>query len=69
MSRGRKAHSDPPVGWFVSIPGTLAAKVELLLFDPATAKPKYGGRSGLMQMLLREWVEKQQHVEESPPEA
>lgn len=60
MGRGRKSHLDTPVNLVVSIPTSLAAKVELLLFDPTTNKPKYGGRSALIQQLLREWVEKQQ---------
>lgn len=63
MSRGRKAHIDPPVNVMISIPTSLNAKVELLLYDPVLDKPKYGGRSALMQTLLREWVEKQQHID------
>lgn len=59
MARGRKPLSDPPVELYVSIPSSLAAKLDLLLFDPALGKPKYGGRSGLIQSLIREWVESQ----------
>jgi len=60
VTRGRKLHADPPVPVFTSLPQSLAAKVELLLFDPVTNKPKYGGRSKLIEQLLREWVERQQ---------
>lgn len=67
MARGRRPAADPPVEWYTSIPGSLAAKVELLLFDPVLNKPKYGGRSGLIQFLLRKWVEEQVGVEQSPP--
>ena len=57
MSRGRKPNADPPTEWYISLPSTLAAKVELLLYDPVTQKAQYGGRSGLIQTLLRTWVE------------
>lgn len=69
MKRGRKPHSDPPVQWFTNIPQSLAAKVELLLYDPVTQKPRYGGRSGLIQILLRRWVEEQQGGEPPPSQA
>lgn len=65
MTRGRKAHADPPVKYVISVPSTLSAKVELLLFDPVTQKPLYGGRSALITQLLREWVERQVRVQES----
>lgn len=57
MSRGRRRHSDPPVNYYISMPQTLAAKIELALFDPTTGKPKYGGRSQLFQILARRWLE------------
>jgi hypothetical protein len=65
VSRGRKAHSDPPVQRFISLPTTLAAKVDLLLMDPVMNKPKYGSWSDLIQVLLRRWVEDQ--INPSPP--
>lgn len=65
--RGRKAHIDPPVNFVLSIPQSLAAKVELLLYDPTTGKPAYGGRSALIQQLLREWVESQLLTRENKP--
>lgn len=60
MTRGRPRHHDRPTNIMVSIPETLNAKVELLLYDPTTGKPRYGGRSALIQQLLRDWVEAQQ---------
>lgn len=57
--RGRKPSIDPPVDYVLSIPRSLAAKVELLLYDPVFGRPKYGGRSGLIQQLLRDWIEAQ----------
>ena len=57
MPRGRRRHNDPPVNYYLSLPTTLAAKIELALFDPTTGKPKYGGRSQLFQLLARQWLE------------
>lgn len=55
----RKRHLDTPVQWFINIPKTLAAKVELLLADPLQPdRARYGSRSALVQQLLREWIEK-----------
>jgi len=56
MARGRKPHIDPPAKFEVSIPTSLAARVELLLYDPIAGKPRYGGRSQLVQELLSQWV-------------
>lgn len=67
--RGRKEHLDPPVEWIVNIPTSLSAKVELLLYDPMLQKPKYGAKSGLVQQLLREWLERQQADALSDPPA
>lgn len=60
MTRGRKQHADPPINVTVSIPESLNAKVELLLYDPVLRKPRYGGRSALIQSLLRKWIAEQQ---------
>lgn len=57
MPRGRPKLHDTPVEWSISIPTSLAAKVELMLFDPMTGKTKFGGRSALIQQLLRAYVE------------
>jgi len=67
MPRGRKPHSDPPVAMYLSVPSSLAAKVDLLLFDATTGKPKYGGRSGLVQLLLRGWVDGQITIAQHSP--
>lgn len=57
---GRKPYLDPPVRIVTQIPSTLAAKIELLLYDPVLQKPRYGGRAQLITHLLQEWVERQQ---------
>lgn len=56
MARGRKAHLDPPVQVFIHLPRSLVAKMELLLADTLTMKPRYGARSALFERLLREWL-------------
>lgn len=46
-----------PHDWKLSIPRDLAAEVDMHLWDPALQKPKYGGRSELVAVLLRQWLE------------
>jgi len=60
MARGKKKHLDPPVEWKINIPTSVVAKVELLLMDPLTGRPRHGARSKLMASLLKEWLDKQQ---------
>ena len=47
------------VEWKISLPATLAARVEMLMLDPATSKPKYGVRSALVTQLLEAWCASQ----------
>lgn len=58
MSAGRRAHTDPPINWALSIPTSVAAKTDLLLLDPLTNKPRYGSRSKLVTTLLRDHFRK-----------
>lgn len=53
---GRKANAIPTVEWKFHIQADLAAEVEMLLLDPARDKAKYGARSDLLHLLLRNWV-------------
>jgi len=53
---GKKAHADPPVEMRINVPQSIAAKMELLLLDPLTRRPRYGARSDLITKLLREWI-------------
>lgn len=55
--KGRPAASDPNVYWEVGIPASLAAKVELALYDPVFGKIRYGARAELIQRLLAQWLE------------
>ena len=58
MARGKVAHTDPPVKWRINVPQSVAAKVELMLFDPLKGEIKYGARSDLITKLLVEWLGK-----------
>lgn len=44
------------VGWKVRINATLAARVELAMWDATRQKPKYGSRKQLIEALLRDWL-------------
>jgi metal-responsive CopG/Arc/MetJ family transcriptional regulator len=59
MPRGRNSRVDRPTRWEVSIPTSLAAEVELYLFDPVRRKQAFGIRSALVQRLLRAWLDEQ----------
>lgn len=59
MKPGPKPHADRPVEWRVNLPSSLAAEIELMLYDARFGKIKYGARSDLIQALLREWLDKQ----------
>ncbi|MFQ5741953.1 MAG: hypothetical protein ACE5HV_00010 [Acidobacteriota bacterium] len=56
-------HADPPVEITLSLPSSLVAKVDLLLWDPVRNRPKYAARSTLVSRLLKEWTEEQQEEE------
>lgn len=56
--RGRKPHNDPPVKVHLSLPTSIVAKIELLLFDPVRGQMRYGGMSDLVKSLLNQWIEK-----------
>lgn len=62
----RKAHTDPPKKVTITLPETLKAEVDLLLFDPVRGKRAYGDLSTLIARLLREWVETKRTIEETP---
>lgn len=44
------------VDWKLSLPAHLAGRVDLLLVDPLTGKPKYGARSRLSEQLYEHWL-------------
>ena len=57
---GRKPLADPPVRKELSLPSSLVAQLELRMYDPSTMRVKYGGFSGLVERLLREFLAKEQ---------
>lgn len=59
MARGRKELADPPLTWSISIPSSIATKVNILLFDPLYGKVQYGKRAELITHLLAQWLETQ----------
>lgn len=56
---GRTPHSDPPQRKELSLPQSLVAEVELILYDPSLQKVQYSAFSKLVERLLREWLEKE----------
>lgn len=56
ISRGRPRKTDTPVEWKVCLPKSLADTVTLLLTDPLTQRAKFGSRSQLIEILLRNWI-------------
>jgi hypothetical protein len=56
---GRHVNSDLSIDWKICLPATLAGRVEHLLMNPITGKPKYGARSKLIEELLSGWVREQ----------
>ena len=56
MKRGRPLNNEPSIEWKVSVPQSLANKVTLLLADPMSGGIRYGSRSKLIELLLRNWI-------------
>jgi hypothetical protein len=52
----------PTAQWKVYLDATLAARVEMLLWDATLQKPKYSERSKLIEALLTEWLEQQANI-------
>lgn len=50
----RRDSSVLRVEWKISLPAELAARIEMTLYSPHQRKPQYGGRSQLIERLLRE---------------
>lgn len=68
---GRPLRSVPAVKRIINLSAPLSAEVDLLLYDPRLGTIAYGAFSGLIESLLREWVEQQRtptSTETSPKE-
>jgi hypothetical protein len=63
----RRAKSELTIEWKLSMPATLAGRIENVLGDPVTGKPIYGVRNRLLVMLLDHWLAQQSNPD-SPPE-
>lgn len=57
---------EPAERWNITIPGSLAAELELLLLDPMRNSPIYGARVALIVSLLSAWVERYKRGELHP---
>lgn len=55
----KRVETEPYVKWKVCINATLAARVEMVNWDPVHSKPRYGSRRELIEALLSEWLAKQ----------
>ena len=49
----------PTTHWNVRLDATLAARVELAMWDPLLRKPKYGTRKMLIEHLLTRWLQEE----------
>lgn len=58
MSRQRNSVRSQEIK--LSLPQDLSARVDILLWDAALQKPKYGARSELIAMLLTKWCDEQE---------
>lgn len=65
LSRQRNAIRSVEVK--LSLSQELSARVDMLLWDPALSKPKYGSRSALISLLLTKWCDEQEGVSTSNP--
>jgi hypothetical protein len=54
--RGRPPRAEFVI-WELPLSAEIAARVELLLLDPVTQRPKSGARGKLVERLLREWLD------------
>lgn len=53
---GRPFNTELIKNWKLSLRASLAARVELALWDKINKKPEYGKRAELIEALLEEWL-------------
>lgn len=56
---GRKRLIDRPITKQINVPESVAAKVDLLLYNPRTGEQRHGAWAQLVTKLLREWLREQ----------
>lgn len=55
--RGRgKPSKEKSDQWTVYVPRSLAMKIDMLFFNPASGRIRYGYRTALVNKLLRQWL-------------
>jgi hypothetical protein len=52
----KRNDSDLIRNWKITLPATLAGRVEYMLLSPIHQKPIYGARARLVESLLEYWV-------------
>lgn len=62
----RPLNPDLRIPWKISMPATLAGRVEWLLMSPIHGKPIYSSRGKLIIALLERWVAEQSGNENLP---
>lgn len=53
---GRPVNDDLIKPWKISLPATLAGRLEFMLRDPIHNKPIYGARAILIEKLFEWWI-------------
>jgi len=52
----KRNDSDLIRNWKITLPATLAGRVEFMLLSPVHQKPIYGARARLVESLLEYWI-------------
>lgn len=52
----KQFNADLIVKWKITLPATLAGRVEYMLLSPTYGKPIYAARARLVEALLENWV-------------
>jgi len=63
----RKHEGDLIIKWKVTLPATLAGRVEHMLLSPIHNKPIYAARARLIEGLLEYWIAVESGAEQLPP--
>lgn len=67
MPRRLDPDRDLSKDWKISLPATLAGRIEYALMDSITHKPVYGARNRLIAALLDKWLWEQRGDATRPP--
>jgi hypothetical protein len=53
----RSPNPEPYKPWKITLPATLAGRIEFIFLDPIHGKPRYGARNELLTRLLSQWLD------------